>query len=195
MTSFVDPSYRDAARFSSVVVVTFGMGLDERQAAEDSAVDSFKSHNVRALRGMDVIPPTRNLSGAQMAELIRAANVETVLVLSVGQKGETQTYIPPTYVPGSTYGTVNSIGNTAYLNIYQTPGYTIGGYSISKPRANYSATLYDVRTGSEIWTADALTKGNAFADYKLLAHSVAAKAVSTLLADGLFGTQPASEPD
>lgn len=38
-----------------------------------------------------------------------------------------------------------------------------------------------------IWKADALSRGNAFANWSVLAKSAAQKAVSRMVADGLFG--------
>ncbi len=198
MTGFVDPAYRHGPALSSVVIIAQGMPLAERVAVEDTVVQAFQLHGVCALRALEIAPPTRALSREQEWEQQWAgavvSGVQTVLVLTIGEKSEKQVYIPPTYTPGQTYGTVNTFGNTSYLNLYQTPGYTIGGYTVSKPQVSFAAALYDLKTGNTIWTADSLSRGGAVVTYKQLAESVARKTVSTLMADDLFKKTPPPTP-
>ncbi len=187
MTSFVDPAFRGAGpSFSSVVVFAAGIGLEERQIIEDSVVEAFAVHKVRALRGVDVIPPTRDYTDAEWAGQVLAAGVEAVLFIGVGGKDVTETYVPPTYYPGSTYGTATTYGNTTYVDIYQSPGYTVGGYSISKPFAAYAASVISVADGLKAWQADAKAGGNAFHSFNDLSEQVARDTVEQLVADGLF---------
>jgi len=186
MTSFVDPAYRSGRNFSSVVVFAVGVGLEEKQIVETAVVEQFSAYKVRAFRGIDVIPPTREVTNQQWADKIVSSGVDTVLIISAGGKDVTETYVPPTYFPGTTTGTAQTFGNTTYLNVYQSPGYTTGGYTISKPFAVYSATLIDVASGQTVWKADATSRGNAFATYNDLGLSVANETVAKLIADSLF---------
>lgn len=194
MTSYVDPSYRSGTKFSSVIVVGVNMSLEEKQVAENAAAGAFRQHGAMALRGVDVIPPTRNYTDEQISQLLIETGAESILILGAGARDIAQSYVPPTYVPGSTYGTATTTGNyygntysgRTTFNVYQTPGYTVGGYTVSKPVATYSAALLDMRNGSVVWQADASSKGNAFADYGDLATSMAQEAVKQLAAEGLF---------
>jgi hypothetical protein len=186
MTSFKDPAYAAKPTFKSVVVLTAGMGLEEKMAVESSAGKVFGERGARAHRGMDVVPPTRQMSDEQFVDALLATRAETVLIISAGEKGTSSTYVPPTYHPGQVYGTVNTVGNYSYFNAYQTPGYTTGGYSISKPNAVYSAKLFDMATGNVVWQADGFSRGNAFADYSDLAESMAEEAVKKLYDDQVF---------
>lgn len=187
ISSFVDPAYRgDGRHFSSVAVFASGVGLEEQQIIEDSVVAAFAAHEIRALRGMDVIPPTRSYSDEEWADLVRATGVEALLFFAVGGKDTTETYIPPTYYPGSTTGTATTYGSTTYIDIQQQPGYTTGGYSVSKPFAAYSASIISVADGSKAWQADATAGGNSFHSFNDLSKQVAKETVEQLVADGLF---------
>lgn len=194
MSTYVDPAYRSGSRFASVIILGTGMALDERQMVEEVAVRAFQSHGVLALRGTEVLPPTRQYTDKEVVNAIVRTGVETVLVLGAGAKDVSETYVPPSYHPGTTYGTANTYGSTygntysgtTTFNVYQTPGYTTGGYTLSKPRANYSAILLEVKSGNAVWKADAFSRGNAFASFDDLAVSVAEESVKQLLDDGLF---------
>lgn len=168
VTSFKDPAYSEKPQFSSVIVFTTGMALDEKTAVETAAVQAFSDRGARALRGMDVVPPTRQLGDAELIETVLATGVQTVLVVSAGGKGHEETYVPPALYVGQTFSTIT------------------GGYPISKPKAGYSAILIDTSTGSAVWQADALSRGKAFAEFSDLARSMAEKAVAKLYEDGVF---------
>ena len=130
--------------------------------------------------------PTRQYSEEETWIILRTDGVDTVLVISLTGQGTKESYVPPTYVPGKTSGSVSVIGNTAFFNSSTTPSYTVGGYKIAKPFASYTAQLYDLDTGQMIWAATAQSKGNAFASYRNLAESMAGQTVEKLLADQMF---------
>ncbi len=185
MTSFSDPKFA-GRQFSSVMVVGDQMPLKDRMAAEDILVREFERAGVRAVRGIDYLPPTRTITEELFRQAVAQTAVQTVLYLALVDRTTKETYIPPIYHPGTSYSTVNVIGNTAYVNTYTTSGYTTGGYSISKPRAAYISVLVDVTSGETIWTAEASSRGNAFASFEQLTISASQEAVRKLIADGLF---------
>ena len=78
------------------------------------------------------------------------------------------------------------MGNTTYIQMRQSPGYTTGGYTISKPVAGYVVALLDAKNGKEIWRGDADSKGSAFDDFNSLGRSVAETTVQRLIEVGLF---------
>lgn len=187
VTSFTDPQYQGSS-FGSVIILGDNMGLDERQTVENTARKLFRAKGITSLRALDIIPPTRTYSKDEYNRAIRATGLQTMLVISLTDKDTSETYVPATYIPGSTYGTVTTLGNTSYVNLYNN-GYTIGGYSVSKPHAAYSIALYDVNTGAMIWISEARTAGGAAAKWKKLAKAATLKAVKKLLREGLFAPQ------
>ena len=186
ITSFVDPAYRQPHTSSSVAVFAMGVGLEERETIEDTVAQRFADHGVRAIRGVDVVPPTRQVTDEEWTHEVVASGVDTVLIISKTGQGVSQAYIPQTYYPGATYGTARTLGNTTYFDLNQSPGYTTGGHTISKPRATYSAVLFNVQDGQPMWKADAKSRGNAFADFNDLGRSVADETVDKLIDDRLF---------
>jgi hypothetical protein len=186
MTSFVDPAYRQAPSFSSVAVFAPDAGLDERVTIETAAADAFTSHQVRAVRGIDLIPPTRQITKEEWANQVIGSGVDTVLFIAKGGQGTSQAYVPQTYYPGATTGTAQTLGNRTVYNFHQSPGFTTGGFMVSKPHAAYSAILINLQDGQQIWAADATSRSNAFASFDDLDQSVAKEAVAQLIADRLF---------
>jgi hypothetical protein len=186
VTSFVDPAYRQARSFSSVAVFALGVGLEERQTIENTVAQRLADHGVRAIRGIDLVPPTRQVTEEEWTHDVLASGAETVLIISKTGQGVSHAYIPQTYYPGATSGTAQTVGNMTFFNFNQSPSYTMGGHTISKPRATYSAVLVNVQDGQPMWKADAKSRGNAFADYNDLGRSVGDETVDQLIADRLF---------
>lgn len=186
MTSFTDPSRKDAPKYLAAMVMGAGMGLEERQIAESEVVKDFAKYGKKAIRSVDVVPPTGTFSTAEQLDRIKNAEVDSVLIIALAGRDEVAQYIPPTYVPGQTTTTVNVIGNTAYATSNTTPGYTIGGGVVKKPRANYTVALYDAKSGQRVWIAEAASRGNAFASFNDLTVSASGEAVEKLFSDGLF---------
>jgi hypothetical protein len=58
-----------------------------------------------------------------------------------------------------------------------------GGYPYHRPWAEYTATLYDARTGAVLWTATATVNGSDYAAPTALARAMADRTVHQLLDD------------
>jgi hypothetical protein len=186
---YKDPKFA-SHRFQSVIVYAPNMSLQEREIVETTAVTDLNSRGVSAIGSMAIVPPTRNLSQEDSAKALIESGYEGVLVFSEAGKSATETYVPPTYHPGSSTSSVNVVGNTAYVNTYTSPGYTTGGYSISKPISAYAAALLYMKSGEMAWQAELSSRGSAFDDYESLAKSAARTAVSELSSVGLLMEQP-----
>jgi hypothetical protein len=186
VTSFVDPAYRETHTFLSVAVFALGVGLEERQTIEGTVAQRFAEHGIRALRGIDLVPPTRQVTEEEWSRAVVASAADTLLLIAKVGQDVSHVYVPPTYYPGTTSGTAQTFGNTTSFNFTQSPGYTTGGYTISKPLATYTAVLLNVQDGQPVWKADAHSRGNAFANYNDLGRSLADETVKKLIADQLF---------
>jgi hypothetical protein len=186
VTSFVDPAYRDTQTFSSVAVFALGVGLEERQIIEGTVAQRLADHGVRAVRGIDLVPPTRQVTEEEWSHEILASGADTLLLIAKVGQDVTHVYVPPTYHPGTISGTAQTFGNTTSMHLTQSPGYTTGGYTLSKPLATYTAVLLNVESGQAMWKADANSRGNVFADYNDLDRSLAEETAQKLIADHLF---------
>ena len=184
VASYTDPGYVTANKFHHVIVMCGVATLAERQQAESIAVAELAKIGVRGTRAIDILPPTRNLSSEEVAEATSKVGADSVLIMRLGDRDVAHTYVPPTYHPGKTTSTVNFYGSQAYVTTYQSPGYTTGGYNIKKPRATYSAELYELKSGAMVWRGEGSSRGNAFASFEDLTLSAAREFVKTLRADG-----------
>ncbi|MFI5399294.1 MAG: hypothetical protein ACHQ9S_27510 [Candidatus Binatia bacterium] len=99
--------------------------------------------------------------------------IDATLVISPGESGSTEEYIPPTYSTRCT-----SFNSTFGCRTTQT-----GGGSYSKPWAVFSAQLFDAANGEAVWIATATSKGDAFAHSADLVRSMADKTLERLKAD------------
>lgn len=190
LASFTDPKYRHGPSYRSAVVYAFGFPLNERRLLEDTLVAELTKTGVRGVRGIDITPPTREHSDEEFGDAIRAAGVDSVIMIAVTDKVVRESYTPPTYVPGAVTGYTSTFGNTTYLNVQQSPGYYTGGGTVRKPKATYKGEVIDVATGDIVWQSDATSRGNAFAKFDDLAVDVAQTTVAKLSKDRIIPSPP-----
>lgn len=183
MTSFTDPAYR-ATNFSRVLVVVNLSDLQWRQRIESRMVEEFRDKGIFALEGMNLFPPTRDLTDEQKVDLLLQNGIDSYLVIGVGETGTQQVYIPQTGSSTKKEGNVSVYGNTATYREKSTTT-TYGGYTVSKPWANFDAKLFDVSNGQNAWVASAFTGGNAYANFNTVINSFCGKTVEQLIKDGV----------
>ena len=184
MTSFTDPSYRSTS-FARILVVANVSNLQSRQRIESRLVQEFRDEGVFAMEGTNLFPPTRTLSDEQKVQLLRDNHIDSYIVIDVGETGTQQVYIPQTGSSTNTKGNVSVYGNTATYQEKSTTT-TYGGYTVSKPWANFNAKLFDVATGQTAWVASAFTGGNAYAGVNTVVNSFCGKTVEQLTKDGVI---------
>jgi hypothetical protein len=183
MTSFTDPSYR-ATSFSRILVVANISDLQSRQRLESRLVEEFRSQGIFAMEGMNLFPPTRTLTDEQKIDLLVQNNIDSYIVVGVGETGTQQVYIPQTGSSTKTKGSVNVYGNTGTYQEKSTTT-TYGGYTVSKPWVQFDAKFFDVSNGQNAWVASAFTGGNAYANFNTVVNSFSSKTVEQLIKDGI----------
>ena len=186
LSGIVDPNYRGNFQTQKMVVMGFGMPIDEQKALENTLEQSLVKYDVTVLRGLEVFPPTRDYSDKDIYKIAKSKGADTLLIVSADGRYVSETYIPPTYHPGTSTSYVSVYGNFATVNTYTTPGYTSGGYSVSKPGMNVSVHLKNTKNKETIWTAEGFSGGNAYASFSDLTVSVAKTAVEELSKEGLI---------
>lgn len=183
MTSFTDPSYRTTT-FSRILVIANLSDLQWRQRIESRLVQEFRENGIFAMEGMNLFPPTRDLTDQEKIDLLVQNRIDSYIVVDVGETGTQQVYIPQTGSSTKTEGTVSIYGNTAtYREKSKTTTY--GGYTVSIPWAKFDAKLFDVSNGQNAWVASAFTGGNAYANFNTVINSFCGKTVEQLVKDGI----------
>lgn len=195
LSGVVDPNYQGNFQAQKMVVVGFGLPIDEQKVLENTLVESLNKYDVTVLRGLEVFPPTRDYTDKDTYKIARGKGADTILVISADGRDVSETYIPPTYHPGTSTSYVSGYGNFATVNTHTTPGYTSGGYSVSKPGMNVTVYLKNTKNRETIWTADGFSGGNAYASFSDLSISVAKQAVTELANAGLIAEKAEVETD
>lgn len=187
VAGYVDPAYRGGAAIRSVAVAAETPRLGERQALESAAVAELTANGVRAVRMIDLVPPTRPGGPAAEAAAIRTAGVRAVLRIAVDQRATVARYLPPTYVGDPFYGYGGFwpyggpwYGRTAFA------GPVTGGSWVDEPAARYEARLQEAGNGTVIWTGEATARGNSSSDFADLAARAAKDLVARLRQDGII---------
>lgn len=187
LNGIVDPNYKGRFQTKKVVIGGVGMSISEQKELEDTFEKSLVKYNVQILRGLELFPPTRKYSYDEKEKIITNKGADALLIVSVDNRAISQTYIPPTYHPGTSTSTISGFGNFATIKTETTPGYVSGGYNISKPAISVSVSLiHNTKNKETIWLAKGYSDGNAFASFSNLIVSVAEKTVEKLAKEGLI---------
>ncbi|WP_273755834.1 hypothetical protein [Bartonella sp. MM73XJBT.G] len=189
LNGIVDPNYKGRFQTKKMVIVGVGMSISEQKALEDTFEKSLVKYNVQILRGLELFPPTRNYSYNDKEKIItnKGKGADALLIVSVDNRAISQTYIPPTYHPGTSTSTISGFGSFATIETETTPGYVSGGYNIDKPGISVSVLLINNTKNKEaIWVANGTSNGNAFASFSDLIVNVAETTVEKLAKEGLI---------
>lgn len=186
MSGFVDPKYKNDFQTNNILVAGIGMSLEEQRALEDSFATAFSPYNVSILSGLEVFPPTRDFSNKDVVKIAKQSGADTILLVSSDDRAIDESYVPPTYHPGTSTSYVSGYGNYATINTYHSPGYTTGGYTLDKPKMSVSAVLINTKNKDKIWTGDGISSGNAFANFTDLINNTAKTTVNELAKESLI---------
>ena len=151
-----------------------GIGTDTPQA--DSATAACLKIHFQFVPSHTVFFPGRDYSSEQVLAAMRQNRIDGTLVITLGEAGSAQSFVPPAY-------TTSCTSYDIYSGCSQTTTTFSGGYSYSKPWAQFSAKLFDAADGRVVWVATAFSGGNAFAQTADLVRSMADKTFERLLAD------------
>ncbi len=176
------PEFRGQRFLRTLVVADVGM-LHERTLAEDLIVERLTQGRANALRSLDVVFGADTLPEEAFLDRAAEAGADAVLLLRVRQEGETEHYVPPTAT--STFTTTEHDGVvTGYASTHM-----YGGRTVTRPWAEFRATLIETATGKTAWYADASSGGTSGSDQGDLVRAVAGKVAASLLEDGVLKTE------
>lgn len=167
VASYVDPAYRtQGAQDYRVAVVGRDMALNEQTALAEAARAEFRDRGVTAFNGMDIVPPTRDLSPEEAREAYSKAGVTAILEITSTDKDVYTEQEPASVMAGTgtrhttVYRERKLIDGTdlltdkTYVSTHEHPAYVSGGYSTTRSIAAYTARLIDVSNGKVIWQSD-----------------------------------------
>jgi len=195
LSGFVDPNYRGNYQTKNILVMGFGIPIDEQKALESTLKQSLVNYDVQVIQGLEVFPPTRDFSETDIFQIANSKGADSLLIVSVDDRDVTETYSNPVYIPGNSTSYVSGFGNSLTVKTYTSPGYTIGGGTIRKPHMSISVYLINIKNQETIWTAEGISRGNKYASFYDLTVNVAKTTVEELSKEGLIATKVVQEND
>ena len=175
ITSITNPDHERKA-YGRILIISPFQELRYRKMFEYKLSNTFYDAHVDSFAGIDLISPIKSYSDYELRQVLDRYQIDGILVASLTDYYESQTYVPPTQI---TSGSVWVVSN--YVRYSQTTN-AIGGGIISRPRMKFEIRLYDRSSGEVAWLSQTFSKGNAFADFVTLADSlsrVTIRAMST----------------
>ncbi|MBQ4875297.1 MAG: hypothetical protein HRK26_04215 [Rickettsiaceae bacterium H1] len=83
LSRVIDPNYKYNFKIKKMVVLGFGMPISERKELENTLEKSIAKYDVEILRGLEILPPTRNYSDQELYKIARSKGADTLLIISV----------------------------------------------------------------------------------------------------------------
>ncbi len=186
MTSFKDPDYEHST-FRRILVIVNTSDLEKKLYFESKLAKVFNEEGIYAKEGFKLFPPTRDLTKADKIDLLIRDSLDAYISVYVGESGVEQVYVPPTSTNTKTEGTATISGDRVH---YEEKSKTTvnGGYTISKPWAEFYGKLFEVATGRTVWISSAFTGGSAFSSFYTVINSFCDQLLDQLVADKLVKT-------
>lgn len=167
-------------KFENILVIAPFSDIGLRQQTENAFIEKFNLSSMNAISSIQIIPPVKDYNEEELINILEKNKIDGILVAGLQDYWTSQSYVPRS---SSTHGTASSYGNYLYYRSY-TQEY--GGYYISKPNVKFEIRLFDRQSGQLAWLVTSVTKGNAFADYKTLANSLAKEVVKKLIEENML---------
>lgn len=165
VTAFRDPAHPNA-QFSKLIVFGFGMHMEAAVKVEQEICK--KVAPTPCVPGKSVLPPTREYPTDEIRDRLQQTGADGLLILALISDNANVNYIG-TYTnsaataTGSSAGTVNLYGNTAYwsgvsqasaeASTWSAPVY---GYS---REARGMLSLFEIGSGALVWSGELRTSG------------------------------------
>ena len=143
ITSFTDPDFKNK-KYTSYVIVTPNLNLEYSSLLQNKICTEIEKYKSACTKGLDLFPPTRDLTGEDKAKIIKENKIEGYLLVFYGGGG-TESH----QISNLSYGTANVYGNS--VNAY---GMSTPVYSFNR-RDGYSLVLIDTGTFKKAWVGGA----------------------------------------
>jgi hypothetical protein len=168
--------------FHTVLVVAQMADLGLRFSMEDRfasrpvvPLGRAASFSTRFVASHTVFLPGHDYTSEQVVEAMRHNGIDATLVITPGETGSTQAYVPPTY-------TTSCTGYNVTLGCAQTTTTSSGGFSYAAAWTQFAAKLFDAVGGQVAWEATVTSGDIAFAQTSDLVQSMADRTLERLLA-------------
>ena len=146
ITSNKDPFYTDGPKYRFLYVAEMGSPSAQKNM-ESLAVFEFKRKSLTAIPFTTAIPPVREYTDAEKAELLRRADVQAYVRMRAAGVDQATIHIPSV---SYTEAKANAYGNTARG---QAATVTSGGYATQVVTGiNFHCEVQDAVTLKTIWT-------------------------------------------
>jgi hypothetical protein len=150
-----------------IMVMVIGKDLTNRQVVENFMVSELQKGGDKAIASLDIFKPdVQKYDSVTMVNMLRANNIDMLLISAVTSITEKERYVPGTteQVPVGTYSTpynpyyynnYNSYYNyynyqvASYQTIYETR--TTPGYTVTDVEVVVESKLFDVATTELLW--------------------------------------------
>lgn len=176
--------------FDTYGIIVLSDKATVRATVEKDLVDAMKVEGHKAVRGIDVFPPSfrgKELDKKTILDTFQHHGIDAIITVSLLDVESETRYIPGqvNYAPSIRFGWYGSFWGYYshwYPRVYQ-PGY------YTEDKTYYiEVNLYDVKTESLIWSAQSETHNPA--DLHIASRNFSKTVVKRLKKDGVLNHQP-----
>jgi hypothetical protein len=144
--------------------------------------DAFVEKDTEFVASYKVFYPGRTYSEDEIATIDRENRIDGLLIVSSGETG-ISTVTMPSQTNTSCAAAANGTAVAAACSTSQS-----GGQTYRRPWANWTAKMWNVRSGEVVWVSSASSRGNAYANWHTIMHSMVGSTVSKLRTDHVLAS-------
>lgn len=157
-----------------LVIAPFG-DIGMRRFVEESFEAWSNDSGTRFTAAYRLLFPGRSYTATEVTQILRTNNIDATLLLEPQSSGFSSSYVPPTY----------KLTCTQWMSGTGCASAPIGGGTVEKPWATFSARLFDAGSGAVAWIATGDGGGSAFTGMSSVYRAIADRTVKQLAVDHL----------
>ena len=179
VVTFTDPDARGKS-YARIGVVADVTDLSERVTIEEQMVETLLDNSISAVSSISLLPPTREFTIEQEAEIYKNNNIEALVVIQIDDSG----YFVTTEPIRVNTKTVKKDGKKVKSTTVS------GGGTEQKAFSQFRVSLVDLESNKTMWIGDADSRSNFDSidpdwDMEMLLKGSSKKIVKELLKTGL----------
>lgn len=169
----------DGAQYHRVLVNYPTSDIDWKTTTEDA----FVAKDAAFVASYKLFFPGRTYDNEEVAAIDKENGIDGLLIVSSGETG-ISTVTMPSQTNTSCAAAANGTAAAAACSTTQS-----GGQTYRRPWANWTAKMWNVRTGEVVWISSASSRGNAYANWHTVMHSMVGSVVDKLRNDHVIVSQ------
>lgn len=176
ISSSVDNRFVSNLPYQSILFQSNETNTSNSKLQEKIFCETAQKRGIYCHEFSQAFPILENITPEEFAQYIYENNIQALITIA-----NKQSYSTSHYVPQTTYSSTSQVQSTGYNSARVTTQYNnYGGYTVSKPRRNYTIDMIDTLTWKTILKGHINSYGGGYTSHSQLVKKVPKEAMKHL---------------